>query len=213
MNSSIASEESEFAPSTLTHLEECSEVSVYAPGYIQPNGVLVAIAQWQTWQPHLILMDAQMPEMNGYEATRQIRLQETAEPRLPTPIIALTAYVFESDRQASFHAGCNEHIVKPFNETVLFETIARYLGVRYCYSDKLQDPLPQRTITPQDLQSMPVVWLAQVHEAALDLQDERLYQLMAQIPDSDQWLIQAMTSLVERLQFEAIANLTQLQEG
>lgn len=171
-----------------------------------------AITQWQLWQPNLILMDLQMLEIDGYEATRQIRLQEAAELRSPTPIIALTAFAFESDRQASLQAGCNEHITKPFNETVLFEAIARYLSVRYRYSNKSQEPTLQRSLSPQDLKIMSSEWLTHVHEAALDLHDERLNQLIAQIPDPEQWLIEAMTSLVGNLQFEAISTLTQSQE-
>ncbi|WP_088894907.1 response regulator [Leptolyngbya ohadii] len=174
------------------------------------NGI-EAIAQWQTWQPDLILMDLEMPEMNGLEATQQIRLHEVAKQRPPTPIIALTAYAFEADRQASLEAGCNEHIAKPFNETVLFETIARYLnvGYRYCNQSPEVAPAVQKNLTAQDLEIMPDEWLIKVHEAALDLQDERLYQLVAQIPNNEQWLIEAMISLVDTLQFEAIASLTQ----
>lgn len=170
-----------------------------------------ALAQWQAWQPDLILMDLQMPEMNGLEATQQIRLQEVAAQRSPIPIIALTAYAFEIDRQASLQAGCNEHITKPFNETVLFEAIAHYLSVRYRYCTRSQNISPpvQKNLAFQDLKIMPDEWIAEVHEAALDLQDERLSQLIAQIPDREQWLIQAMTLLVETLQFEAIAALTQ----
>ncbi len=171
-----------------------------------------AIAQWKIWQPHLILMDVQMPGIDGYEATRQIRLQEVAAQRSPTPIIALTAYAFESDRQASLKAGCNEHIAKPFNETTLLEAIARYLGARYRYSSRSQEPSRQRRLNPQDLKVMSSEWLTQVHEAALDLRDERLNQLVAQIPNTEQWLIEAMTLLVETLQFETIATLTQNQE-
>jgi hypothetical protein len=52
-------------------------------------------------------------------------------------------------------------------------------------------------------------WISQVHEAALDLRDEKLCQLIAQIPESEQWLIEALTSLVDNFQLEAIANLTQ----
>jgi chemotaxis family two-component system sensor kinase Cph1 len=173
-----------------------------------------AIAQWQAWQPDLILMDIQMPKMDGFEATQQIRLREVVDQRSPTPIIALTAYGFESDRQASLQAGCNEHITKPFNEIDLFDAIARYLGVRYRYCNRSRDisPSVQKNLTFQDLEIMPNAWLIEVHEAALDLQDERLYQLVAEIPDRERWLIEAMTSLVDRLQFEAIATLTQSQK-
>jgi DNA-binding response OmpR family regulator len=153
-----------------------------------------------------------MPGTDGYEATQQIRLKETLAQRSPTPIIALTAYAFEADRQESLQAGCNEHIAKPFNETRLLEAIARYLGVRYRYSNKSQEAPLRRSLHSEDLKIMSSEWLTQVYEAALDLQDERLNQLIAQIPDTAQWLIEAMTTLVDTLQFEAIATLTQKQE-
>ena len=56
---------------------------------------------------------------------------------------------------------------------------------------------------------MPIEWIAQVHEAALDLSDRKLYQLIAQIPKEKQDIIEAMISLVDNFQLEAIATLTQ----
>ena len=57
---------------------------------------------------------------------------------------------------------------------------------------------------------MPTKWIAEVHEAALDLSDNKLYQLIAQIPQEKQDFIKAMTSLVDNFQLEAIATLTQI---
>jgi two-component system, chemotaxis family, sensor kinase Cph1 len=171
-----------------------------------------AIFQWQAWHPDLILMDVQMPVMDGYEATQQIRTQEFAHQQKRTPIIALTAYAFDSDRTASLQAGCNEHIAKPFTVTAIFEAIARHLGVRYRYGAAISSPpslSAQQTLTPQNLQAMPAEWIAQVHEAALDLSDERLHQLITQVPKSEQWLSEALTSLVNNFQLEAIVALTQ----
>lgn len=172
-----------------------------------------AISQWQSWQPHLILMDIQMPVLDGYEATRQIRLQEVINHRQPTPILALTAYAFADDLTASLQAGCNGHIAKPFSETTFFETIAHHIDVRYRY----REPMLQRSafsspkpLTPQDLQIMSPEWISQVHEAALDLRDERLHQLIAQIPENERHLIQTMVSLVDNFQLEAIAALSQV---
>lgn len=170
-----------------------------------------AIAQWQAWQPHLILMDIQMPGMDGHEATRQIRAQETSDRQQPIPIIALTAYAFETDRTASLQAGCNEHIAKPFTESTIFEAIARHLGVHYRYKDEpqtLSRPV-QRRLTSQDFEAMPTEWINQVHEAAIDLDDEKLHQLIAQIPSDELLLIEKMTALVNNFQLEAIATLTQ----
>ena len=73
----------------------------------------------------LILMDIQMPLMDGYEATRQIRALGTEISKLP--IIAMTANAFEEDRRAALEAGMNEHISKPIDVENLKETLARFL--------------------------------------------------------------------------------------
>jgi len=72
----------------------------------------------------LILMDMQMPEMDGLEATRRIR----AEPRLDdTPIVAMTASAFGADRDACLAAGMNDHIGKPVNPAALYDKMLRWL--------------------------------------------------------------------------------------
>ncbi|MCQ2073072.1 MAG: response regulator [Bacteroidaceae bacterium] len=77
----------------------------------------------------LILMDIQMPVMNGYEATRQIRLLGT--PLSDIPIIAMTANAFEEDRKAALEAGMDEHIAKPINPDRLIHTIGRFLEKKH----------------------------------------------------------------------------------
>lgn len=69
----------------------------------------------------LILMDIRMPEMDGYEATRQIRLFNTA-----VIIIAQTAYAFAGDRELALEAGCNDYISKPMNMTLLNDLVKKY---------------------------------------------------------------------------------------
>lgn len=71
-----------------------------------------------------VLMDIQMPEMNGYDASRAIRALKGE--RGNVPIIAITANSFESDRQKAFDAGMNAHVAKPFVPEELLNTIQRY---------------------------------------------------------------------------------------
>jgi CheY-like chemotaxis protein len=93
-----------------------------------------AIATYQRWLPHLILMDMQMPVMDGYEATRLIQ-RWCAETHQPSPkIVALTASVFEEQRSQILDAGCDDVISKPFKVKELLLTIAQHLGVRYIYA-------------------------------------------------------------------------------
>jgi CheY-like chemotaxis protein len=69
----------------------------------------------------LILMDIQMPVMNGLDATRQIRLSNKEK-----VIIAQSAHVFASDTEKALEAGCNEVILKPLNRALLIELINKY---------------------------------------------------------------------------------------
>ena len=74
----------------------------------------------------LILMDIQMPRMNGYDATRAIRsLKDKSKSRIP--IIAMTANAFEEDRKAAFKAGMNAHVAKPIDVPMLLQTISELI--------------------------------------------------------------------------------------
>ena len=74
----------------------------------------------------LILMDIQMPVMNGYDAAKKIRRMEDPQ-KANIPIIAMTANAFSEDKQAALDAGMNDHIAKPINMNVLVPTIQKYL--------------------------------------------------------------------------------------
>jgi len=76
----------------------------------------------------LVLMDLKMPLMDGLEATRRIK---ASHPQLP--IIALTANVFETDRQQAAEAGCDDFLAKPVNREQCIQTIERMLnGANAC---------------------------------------------------------------------------------
>lgn len=74
----------------------------------------------------LILMDIQMPVMNGYDAAKKIRRMDDPQ-KAGIPIIAMTANAFSEDKQAALDAGMNDHIAKPINMNVLVPTIQKYL--------------------------------------------------------------------------------------
>ena len=119
-----------------------------------------AVALCQSWRPHLIWMDIQMPVMDGYEATIHIKQgqrrsqqsavssQQSAEVKengrhqsaslsplhtQPPIIIALTAAAFAEDRAKVLAVGCDDFVSKPFRREILLDKMAQYLGVRYVY--------------------------------------------------------------------------------
>ena len=75
-----------------------------------------------------VLMDCQMPEMDGFEATRTIRQQESAETTPHIPIIALTANAMQGDKEKCLAAGMDDYLAKPIKPALLKATLARWIS-------------------------------------------------------------------------------------
>jgi CheY-like chemotaxis protein len=90
------------------------------------NG-LEAVAAWRESAFDLVLMDCQMPEMDGFAATETIRRFEAEQGGKRTPIIALTANAIEGDRDSCLRAGMDDYLPKPFKGPSLAETLRRWL--------------------------------------------------------------------------------------
>lgn len=88
-----------------------------------------AVAAWERGQYSLILMDIQMPVMDGIEATRQIRAKEHEKQTEQVRIVAVTANAFESDREDCLAAGMNDYLSKPFNDDQFYEMLNRKLSI------------------------------------------------------------------------------------
>jgi len=86
---------------------------------------LQAIGRWQENHYDLILMDCQMPNMDGYEASLKIREQERSRGRIP--IIALTANASERDREKCHRCGMDEVLTKPYRKQELADVLERWL--------------------------------------------------------------------------------------
>ena len=197
-----------------------------------------AVACWQTWQPHIILMDWQMPVMNGYEATQTIRTLESQArstihlqasqdsssspsvlfPLNNTIIIALTASVFEDTKQECFEAGCDDFLRKPYQQSVLFEMLAQHLNLQYVYDECPQNINFLHSSSPQNmlqggiedqLSQLPKPWLAKLHQAAIELDEEQMSQQFVEITSDYPYLATHLTKLFQNLQFDHIVNLTQ----
>ena len=80
-----------------------------------------AVEMYKQYHPDLILMDIKMPRMNGLEATHIIRTYSKE-----IPIIALTAYAFETDKELALEAGCNDFVTKPISEKALRRALDKH---------------------------------------------------------------------------------------
>ena len=121
-------------------VEDREESRILLSTLLQRSGFTVKVAEngkkavelLSSWSPQLIWMDIQMPVMDGLEATRQIREMSKGK---TVPIVALTAHAFAEEQQDILGAGCDDIVLKPFQEKEIFATMSRFLDVKYRYED------------------------------------------------------------------------------
>jgi CheY-like chemotaxis protein len=193
---------------------------------LQPIGFEVREAEnghqgveiWESWQPHLIWLDTRMPVMDGFEAVRQIRAKEKQTQRR-TVIIALTASTFEERKSEIIAAGCDDFVRKPFQEQILFDKMACYLGVRYIYQELPRLPvggLGRYFVSEKPdsffrglLAQMPQSWVQELYEAANDVNEELAIEIVDRIWESHPTLAHALKDLLTDYRIDKIMDLTQ----
>ncbi|WP_175561134.1 response regulator transcription factor [Hydrococcus rivularis] len=130
--------------------------------------------------------------------------------------------LIDSTRIAALSAGCDDFVRKPFRVEVIFEKIAKHLGVRYLYSspqwrngveeNSLDLSQPSR-LQPDELRealaAMSPKWVEQLHQAALKVNGKEILTLVEQLPQPNDYLANTLTYLVNNFCFEEIIALTQ----
>jgi signal transduction histidine kinase/ligand-binding sensor domain-containing protein len=181
-----------------------------------------AVDVWREWQPHMIWMDMRMPGMNGYEATRRIRLAEAgsgegdrrgtperdepSDASRPTKIIALTASAFEHDRQDIIDAGCDDFVTKPYRESIIFEKMSEHLGVRFIYdhppSSGAPDPLPGAS--PERIARLPVELRMRLHRAILEGDVDAAHRAIHRVRELEAGVAAELASMIKAYRFDDI---------
>ncbi|HMW00060.1 MAG TPA: response regulator, partial [Acidobacteriota bacterium] len=177
------------------------------------NG-LEAVEAYKTWHPDVIWMDVRMPESDGYEATRAIRCLEltNSSSSLPrTAIIAISAGVFDTDREAILAAGCDAFLAKPFHEIELFELLEQYLGLEFIYEEDVSyspdlfgiinsDPMPIQAESPM----LPDTWIDRMNNALDEGDIERAMSLLELIKSENEQLVARLKLLLSSYKVEEI---------
>lgn len=169
-----------------------------------------AVDLWSSWHPDLILMDMRMPIMNGYDATKLIKSQPQGE---KTVIIALTASAFEEEKAVILLAGCDDFMRKPFYEMELLDKIGQYLEIDYLYEESVDFAVNQDLLVPEltreNLAVMSSQWRSQLYQAAARVDNQKILQLLSDIPEEYESLAQGIENLVEHFRCDKIIDLTE----
>ena len=146
-----------------------------------------AVALFEQWRPDLIWMDIGMPKTDGLQAIRQIRAGAGGA---TTKIVAVTAHVFEDERNRILAAGCDDFIRKPYREAEIFDALAKHLGLRFVYA---ADNLPAAAgetsaVSLTQLAKVPSGLLRELRDAAVLLDGPRFLELAGSIAAADREL-------------------------
>ncbi len=165
-----------------------------------------AIEVFRAWRPHLICMDMRMPVMDGYTATKAIRELPGGE---QVKILAITASVFEEQRDKIIGAGCDELVCKPVRESEIFDAIGRQLGVAYRYADTVQPHVPEvgPELTEKMLSALPPELIAELGHAALVLDRKTMAGLIERIEAHAPDTAKGLQQLVDNFQLGRIREL------
>jgi CheY-like chemotaxis protein len=173
-----------------------------------------AVALFEQWHPDLIWMDIRMPVMDGLEAVRRIRATQAGA---DTKIIALTAHALEEERAPIMAAGCDDLVRKPFREQEIFDTLARYLRLKFIYE---KVPHPENTreasglmLRSEQLDALPAQLLQDLRQAVVELDTIRTHALIEQVAERDASLGRALNMLAKQLDYQRLLKLLERERS
>lgn len=163
---------------------------------------------FETWHPHLILMDLVMPVMDGFEAMRKIRAAPEGK---EIPLIAVSASVLSEDRERVSSTGADAFLKKPFTEEEIFGLIGTHLGVEYQYEDEPAAPSLAGAGacegSPLALDRLPDRLLSDLQEAALSLDVDHLVELLPEVAKHDGKSAERLRELIANYDLKNLQDL------
>ncbi len=167
------------------------------------NG-LEAIAIAESWHPHVILMDVVMPEMDGAEASRLIRMTDWGK---DVPIIAVSASALDEERDSILKLGVSGFISKPMDERALLEEIRLHTGVEYEYVDEERSANTPVSIDPESFRTLPRNLRLRIREAASRGQITQLADIVAEVASHDKDVAEHLSLLVNDFEMDRVLDL------
>jgi CheY-like chemotaxis protein len=163
-----------------------------------------AVDAFDAWAPDMILMDMNMPVLDGYAATRRIR-ERQAQRRVV--IVIVTASGFEEDHRDAFGAGADGWLRKPLRDDTLLADIGARLGVQYRHGGSTREDRPS-TLPPRDLPglvaALPIEIVATLRAAVRAADFEEAQRVIDRIRREHAAAAEALREHLDRFDYEAI---------
>jgi signal transduction histidine kinase/DNA-binding NarL/FixJ family response regulator len=163
-----------------------------------------AVEFFEKCSPHFIWMDIRMPVMDGLEATRRIKAASGGD---SVKIAALTASISEDERESILAAGCDDFVPKPCRESVLFEVMARHLGLKYLYDEKPEETSTESEADLSSLAALPPDLHGELLNAVLELDTARTLEVVERIARQDAAIGALLKKLSENLEYDRLLRL------
>jgi signal transduction histidine kinase/DNA-binding response OmpR family regulator/membrane-bound lytic murein transglycosylase MltF len=161
-----------------------------------------AVTLCHTWRPHLVMMDIRMPNMDGVEATRQIKSDDTTKDII---IIAVSASALEEERVSVLKKGADAFIRKPYKENVILEALKNHLHISYRYADEGpddRDPPPQ--LSAEAMIALPMDLIKKMHTATEGGYHQDLLELINAVEKIDPQTAKALQQLTHEYNYDQL---------
>lgn len=161
-----------------------------------------AIDSFEQFAPQAVLMDIQMPVMDGLEATH--RLKATEKGRV-VPFIAITGNAFDEDQKKGMAIGMAAYLCKPFRAEELLRVLGGCLDLRSLYQETAPNPLPrEQVVTPEMLSELSRELLASLRQAVAEGDTACLRELIARIKEKDAAAAVGLQTLADRYDYQQL---------
>jgi len=170
-----------------------------------------ALAVFEEWRPHVVLMDLRMPVMDGYEATRRIKRTEAGR---RARVIAVTASVFAEQDADIESVGVDGCIRKPFRQEEIFDALREALNLEYLYEEKSapQGPTSAPAPTSGETAALPASLRRPLREAVEMGDTARIAELIAQAAEVAPAAARTLSALAEKYEYERMLHLLEMPE-
>jgi len=176
-----------------------------------------AVDAWRAWKPDVVWMDIRMPVLDGYEATRQLREEESHHALGHTLVIAVTASAFDHDREHIREAGFDDFVAKPFLQNTIIERLSRHLGVQWQYGDdeteRRETQAPALAVTDERIAAIPLALRLRLKHALVCGDVEAAISEVNELREMDGPVAEMFHGMISMYRFDRVLDLLGAEDG